>query len=1061
MKALLVHISDSHFQDSNRETAGRYRKIVASLRNVVASAESIFIVYTGDITQSGSAEEFVLAKQFLADLSEQLASESGKSVHVIVTPGNHDGMFKDSTRTRMTIIGQIRQDNAKASDPDYIETCTEPLVHYYDFEKATATSGVTFESKLWRDYTFQVGGRSVRFSALNASWMSTVPETKGELIFPLEHFSEIVEAAASLNILLLHHPLNWYAQSTYHPLRQMVRTHYQIVMSGHEHTENAQIVSDFQNNTVAMFEAPAFSYQATSAFSAVLLDLEADSMAQESFSWQNDMYVPRGGSAYWDNFIPIPERKMKNGFHLTDAARHRLGALDASFSHPRKEHVQLADVFVFPDLVETESEDEIPETLSAEILLHVDSSKYQRSIVYGDEQYGKTSLLKHLFMEFHALGLVPVLIDASEATGNSGYFLRILDRKVEELYGSAAKVKFSQASHGQKIALVDNLDSISRGDVLARALSNIESQFGRVVLAAGERYEVTVLSSADAAAAVSDYVGLKMLGFGYKLRHDLITRRYRIGQDFDQLELQEKVFRAEQTINAVLGKGLVPMTAFNSLVLLQTIEVNEKGSLANAGMAQYYEYMFRQSLMSSKARADELDEIQSYLVYLAWEMYTQGTKHLNQEEFLKFNTWFSDNVHKTDVLTRLKLLLDSRILTERHDGYAFAYGYLDYFFVAKYLAMHCEDEIELKSTIKHMCRHLYLKDNANIVLFLTHHLPAGWVIQEIAGLLSSILSEVVALRLEDDTLLINTWVNEHAKIVVDTSNVDHNTRKFRESEDATANLPEKTQTDEVSSIQELDQITQLNLLFKTSEILGQILKGRYGSIVKGVKEDLMRRLFEAPLRGINFFIKLVESEPEALLMDVASRLQHANPNVPKEKADLLAKRYIFAALGNVADSFTNRQGEIIGSPKLVDTIDQVAENGGVAYELVAVAAKLSYPNHPPIDQIKALVDRLDKNYFGRKLLQGLVARHLYMFSLQSSDRSKLAATVNIDVQEQRDIELKSHAQRKLPGRSNRPRNAKTLLSRLQHSFFARNKEVLDEVATRYKKKKDDGDVNNN
>ena len=1058
MKAILIHISDSHFRDSNREVAGRYRQIVASLRNVVGSVESIFIVYTGDITQSGRAEEFALAKQFLDGLSEQLRLETGKSVDVIVTAGNHDGMFKDSTSTRATIIGQIRQDNSKASDHDYIKTCTEPLAHYYEFERTVAARGVTFESKLWRDYTFQVGSRSVRFSALNASWMSTVPETQGELIFPITSFSEVVEAAASLNILLLHHPLNWYAQSTYHPLRQMVRTHYQLVMSGHEHTDNAQMVSDFHNNTVAMLEAPAFSHQASSEFSVILLDLDADAMAQESFFWEDDRYVPRGGAAYWDNFVPIPERKMKNGFHLTDAARQRLGALDASFSHPRKEHVQLADVFVYPDLVETESENEIPETLSAELLLQVDNPKYPKSIVYGDEQYGKTSLLKHLFMGFHSLGQVPVLIDALDATGNSGHFLRVLDRKIEELYGPAAKVKFSQTSHGQKVALVDNLDSISRGDVLARALSNIESQFGRVVLAAGERYEVTVLSSSDAASAVSEYVGLKMLGFGFKLRRDLITRWYRIGQDFDQQELQEKVFRAEQTINSVLGKGLVPMTAFNSLVLLQTIEVNEKGSLANAGMAQYYEYMFRQSLMASKARADELDEIQSYLVYLAWEMYTQETKHLNQEKFLKFNSWFSDHVHKTDVLTRLKLLLDSRILTERHDGYAFAYGYLDYFFVAKYLAMHCEDRPELKDIIKHMCRHLYLKDNANIVLFLTHHLPAGWVIKEIAGLLSSILNEVVALRLEDDTRLINTWVNEHAKIVVDTSNVDQNNRKFRESEDAAAKLPEKTQTNEVSSIKELDQLTQLNLLFKTSEILGQILKGRYGSIVKGVKEDLMRHLFDAPLRGINFFIKLVESEPEALLMDVASRLQHANPNVAKEKADLIAKRYIFAVLGNVADSFTSRQGEIIGSPKLVDTIDQVASNGGMAYELVAVAAKLSYPNHPPIDQIKSLADRLENNYFGQKLLQGLVARHLYMFSLQNADRSRLAATVSIDVQEQRDIEMKSHAQRKLPGRSSRPRNAQTLISRLQHSFLVRNKGVLDEVATRYKKKKDESET---
>lgn len=1042
MKIIIIHLSDSHLRPTDCTIVKRHAEIAAVTRPLLLDVDHVFIAFTGDITYSGTEVEFSVAKEFLLNIKKDLKNDFKGEVNFVLTPGNHDGMFSSAKSTRKTIIEQIRADNRKSNDADFIDACTEPLVHYYTFAEEISTNGLKMKDPLWRDYHFDIGSKTIRFSALNASWMSTVPESKGELIFPIDKYTATYEDTADINILLLHHPLNWYAQSTYHPLRQMVKANYQIIMSGHEHSSNSNIITDFKNNSIIMLEAPALSSGGSSEFSVVLLDLEKEEIAQEGFTWKGDVYHPMNGSAYWDNHMQLPKRKSKNGFHLSSDIKDRLGSLDASFSHPRKQDVQLSDVFVYPDIIEMNSEKEKPDTISSEVVLQSD---YKKVIFYGDEQFGKTSLLKHLFTEFYRLGFTPVMLDAKQAIVNSEQFLRVIDKRVEELYGADAKVKYAQAPFDEKVVLVDDLDGAgARGDVLARVLRNLEGQFGRIIITAGERYEVTAVASAEAADAIAEYKEFRMLGFGFKLRHDLIRRWYEIGQELSQAELQEKVFSTEQTINGVLGKGLVPMTAFNTLVLLQTIEVNERPSLANAGMAQYYEYMFRHSLLNAKVRADELDEIQSYLIYLAWEMFKNKVGWLSSDELQIFNLWFSSHVHKTDLIKRLSLLENAKILINRNDQYSFAYSYLEYFFVAKYLAIHCEDQPQLKDVIKHLCRHLYLKDNANIVLFLTHHLQANWVIQEISGLLSEILSDVSALKLEDDTETLNSWVSERAKIVVDTTDVVENNRQIRKSDDDAAKIPEKSQEHEVSSIRELDQIAQLNLLFKTSEILGQVLKGRYGSIVKDVKIDLVKKLFDAPLRGVNFFNSILNNDSDGLLLELSNHLRKKIPNSSKEKADRIAKRFIFSTLGAVADSFISRQGEIIGSPKLVDTIDQVVlNNPGLSYELVSVATKLSYPNSPPIDQIRALSEKLEKNYFGYKILQGLVARHLYMFSLQVADRSRLAATVGIDVQAQRDIEMKSHAKKKLPGKNKTPTNHRSLLSKLQDSFMERNKSVIE------------------
>lgn len=1050
MKVIFLHLSDSHIKAYGSPILERHQHIAATLRPILHSAEAIFILFTGDITQSGEEAEFRLAKDFLKAIQDALAKEFSGPIEILVTPGNHDGTFKKSKTTRTHLVTSLRSSTGPDIDEDVIETCTEPLAHYYGFEAALGATGQTFGDKLWKDYRYSIGGKVLRFSSINPSWVSTVPE--GEAIFPIDRYVSIQEDIANINILLMHHPLNWYATTAFHPLREMAKAHYQLVMSGHEHTSATNLITDLEQRSTLFIEAPALASETESSYGVILLNVAAETVAQESFTWDGECYRPIRTNAHWDHVLAIPKRRPKNGFHLTDRVKASLEAMNASFSHPEQEIIQLSDVFVSPDMVELHSDADTQETENASVFLQM-KEQHKRVLVYGDEQFGKTSLLKHLYAQLFCQGVKPLIFDAKEATGTEENFRRHVDRLVADQYGEEAVHKYALLPFDEKIALVDNLDEVgSRGDVLARALRNIETLFGRVIATAGERYEVSIMSSAEAAKATANYKDFRMLGFGYKLRYELILRWYQIGSQLGEQELQQKVHAAEKAINGVLSKGLVPMTAFNTLVLLQTIEVNEKASLANAGTAQYYEYMFRHSLMLARVKADEMDEILSYLTYLAWDYYQRKEKVISSADILKFNTWFSEEIHPTDPFERVELLKRTKIFVPRNGGFTFGYSYLEYFFVAKYLALHNEQP-EIREHIKRLCQHLYLRENANIALFLTHHIQNNWIIQEIADLLSSILETVPILKLETDAELLNSWVSEKARVLVDTTNVEDNNREARQTEDKVAKLPERMPETEVSSIQELDQVTQLNLLFKTSEILGQVLKGRYGSIPKAIKTNLVTRLFDAPLRGINFFISLINEAPDALILEITDHLQKKMPNVPMEKADKAAKRYIFNVLGAVADSFVSRQGEIIGSPKLNTIIDQVTtESDSLAHRIVNAASKLSYPGNPPIDEIKSLAESMERNYFGYKLLQGQVARHLYMFHVPHTEKLRLAEAAGIDLHTQREITLKSHATKKLPGNQAKPEHAGSLLRRLSDSFLMQNKAVVKSLETRYAKK---------
>ncbi|AKZ28234.1 hypothetical protein ACH51_17740 (plasmid) [Ralstonia solanacearum] len=189
------------------------------------------------------------------------------------------------------------------------------------------------------------------------------------------------------------------------------------------------------------------------------------------------------------------------------------------------------------------------------------------------------------------------------------------------------------------------------------------------------------------------------------------------------------------------------------------------------------------------------------------------------------------------------------MLAKTGTSYSFRYEYIRYFFAAKYIADNIEDKPELRDMVLHACKHLYLKDNANIVLFLTHHSASKWIIREVAAVLAKLIADATPFDLHRDTLVLNKWVTQRARLLVDASNVEANRASQRQRADEASMLPEYEPDEEVASLDDLDQVAQLNLLFKTSEILGQILKNRYGSLDKSFKRELVRELFAGPLRG--------------------------------------------------------------------------------------------------------------------------------------------------------------------------------------------------------------------
>src|SRR5690606_25545467 len=130
-------------------------------------------------------------------------------------------------------------------DESIIDICTAPEKEFFEFKKRFLAPGrCILEDKLLSIYEMEAGGKKIQFWAFNVSWTSQVPEQQGNVVFPVKPYQEVArDEEADYRIALLHHPLNWYAQSTYHTFREFLLNNFCIVLSGHEHISgNHQIL---------------------------------------------------------------------------------------------------------------------------------------------------------------------------------------------------------------------------------------------------------------------------------------------------------------------------------------------------------------------------------------------------------------------------------------------------------------------------------------------------------------------------------------------------------------------------------------------------------------------------------------------------------------------------------------------------------------------------------------------------------------------------------------------------------------------------------------------------
>lgn len=1018
MKITILHLSDIHFHEHNNAIANRAKEIATTCYSSSRLSDACFIIVTGDISFSGSEEEYAVARSFLIDIKELIQNEGCKFVEILMVPGNHDCILKPEKKARSVLISQVIENSELANDESVIDACVSVQENYFKFRDSLTQTKAKLDHKLLTEYEFIITDKVIRFSAINASWMSRIPENAGQLVYPANKFRDVISEPAELRFVLLHHPLNWYCPTSFHELRSLIRTHATAVLSGHEHISHSGEIKEADVGSSFYFEADALQpheHNLKAGYSILDFDYCEDSdlsnLCKTTYQIEPNIINILNKN---DSSLKEVNSSITRGLGLKPDFLKSISDPGGGFIHPDKDHLQLDDIFVYPELKKKKSREDKENSdvghysVTSEEILYSDNQDL-RLLILGEEKAGKSTLIYQSLKEFHNRGYAPLLLSATEIGSLSdSAFTRILEKAAEEQYIQSEN--FIRAEKKKRLVFIDDLDRLRGGlKMILKLIQSLEKEFGLIVLTATTGFEITEFVIKEASETLKNYNTYEITRFGHALRHKLIRKWCLCGSVATLPELDRQIYDTETVVNIVVGRNLVPSQPFYLLILLQSSAQSQQAELKNSSFAQYYEYLMTGNLTKSGVKRDQYDELFNYISNLAWFFRTTDIKEASLSELTSFNNNYAKLIFSVDLKPRLDLLVSSKLLRRRGEHYSFAYPYVFFFFLGRYLAKNLHKP-DIKNVVSSWCSQLTRHNNAHAILFLTYHVNDPWVIEQVTFVLSQCFSMFKPIQLNGDINFINELIENTTEqfMKIEERDVAENQADIRKLRDEHDVLEANDDERGGDTLTDLSIFKELNLFVKTAEILGQIVKNYYGSLERATKKQLIQEVFDAPLRFLHYLFELIHQDPDAFVSEIEKIILLKNPSLEALNKRIVVRNIAFKFLGQITTGIVLRSSTNISSDKLDDDIKElILENPNTAYKLLGIGAKFISPKNLPLDEIRRLATELKSNPFAFGILQSLGAMHIHQFHLEIEDRQKLCSILGIKIETSQVIDYRT------------------------------------------------------
>ncbi len=948
----------------------------------------------------------------------------------IICPGNHDidrnadkPFHESGLKSDLNSIDKINSfANQNEDDYDGIQR----IKAYKDFEFDLYSE---VQEKLHEKFKFSlkmdINGKTIGVSSINSSWRCYGDDDFKNLLVGENQVNDNYKYIkdCEIRIALMHHQLDWVSDVESKIIKSHISANYNLIFSGHVHQTDLEYVQNISGTSLRVVSPSGLNQirqndkNYVNGFSVVDYgeDVKCNFLKYNhelKFFVDNTDVCDKGVLEIKVNAPMVLNQSVKMQSLVDDEFYDFLNDSGANFTH-RSKTLTLDDIYVPPFMEKfslSDDEEKGSSLKSEDILNKILNKEVNHSIILGEENSGKTSFCKKIFKQGIFLdNTIPVFIKGRDIK-------KVKDEDISKLINKEFRKQYNTDVDLNTKNLIIIIDDFNNCKLPQKSKKNFilnlyKTDF-QTIITWDEYFTLGELLESQ----VTNVEVYEILKFGGKKRLELIRKWVDLFDDEFEDE-QSKEFQIKElskTVNAVIGKNLIPSLPIYILTILQANELTNATNFEQSTFGHYYDVLIKSALGQKIKINAEIEKYYSYLTEFSYWIYDNKSIEIDENKFIEFHQTFIEKYRvQFSFREALEVLEQCNLIHKNGESYKFKYKYIYFYFIGKYFS----DNLELKDVQKEvteLSNKLYQTESANIYIFLSHHSKSKFIIKQILERARELFNDERIIEFNSDIKFINDLIEkkvdnidfkkEENFVEIEINEIDDNSLE-------TETIEENNELNE-----EIDSISKVNKAFKTIEILGYIIKNRYASLTGNDKSDLVEEMYKLGLRSLTFLFNTLIDGEDYIKNEIIDLIKKdPNAALTVREREELAKQFMFNLLYMISYSIFKRISSSIGSKDLEMTFNDVKQkllNGddkekNNAISLIDIAVIFEYSKNFPEQDVKTLVDDFKTNPLAFHILRRLGVNFMRMIPMKEMEQQSAGKLLNISMKSQRLIGVTS------------------------------------------------------
>ena len=1048
MELLIVHLTDIHIRDDVDFDilSERIGSIGGAICNHITEPDETKVLFcvTGDFAFSGKDEQYVAVGMILEEIYRLIEKRfSQVDICPVFVPGNHDCDFDaEEASLREAVLASSKLDITNISQ---MKACTSIQKEFFNFctewsEKFNAMFCTNDKVLTINERNFEKENVCIKFHCFNTSWCSKKQEEKGKMKIvtgkmkmPTDDFPD--KEPQDIIITMMHHDAEWLDWEDKEVWNNYHKKYSDIILVGHDHNvefvwkKNYDESSNYfvKGNQLYDKESPE-----QSGFNILKIKVNENPMQECFFTyeWNGKIYKKIIDTGY----RPFIKNKFIGaGIELKEEIWEYLEELDIDLNKNGRE-LKLSDIYAFPTLREEKEKGAKFFRNKQSLIMYIAENRFIS--LSGQKEYGKTALLKQLFVEYYTQKKFPVFLDITEINTSDGEALnRIIGKKYEETYNNINAEMILQKDSAELVCLIDNFEEICLADKTAKGfLKYLTNKFGIVIISRNPRLDlINPLKYVEMNDFIQDtFKELAILPVGQSYRDRIINKWLcldDITQDINSTIFDAKKREKYNQIYTVMKSNYFNRTPMDLLLVLSYLEQEHPAQINYSRFSYIYDGLIMGKL-STIANKDSnlISTYKTILQTLAFKMYENNNDGFVTESFLMGVIFHYQENHSNLMLKAAEVvenLVNHKILECKNNAYKFKHRYVYYYFVGSYIDKklpHNVKEIVIKEVFANIDKDI----NYNIALFLAYNLNKEYeVLPMIKELEGKLLTDYRNFKYDELKSLLEDWGGDIEKKIEYIYTIPENenipilrNKELEKQEELEQEVEEFETTSEILTDEDVIRLNEdVVKLGRIIDFMGDMLKNYAGEMENQIREETIDLMFRAALKIVGSFCKMSVHLVDRLIGMVEEKIKDGTEEEIHAKSDFIEViKFLFSQIWfqfistNITCLSNSLASDVI--KENINTYSNVMNSEFVKMTRLEYLLRIAN-TRLPISDIKELFKGKDcLADISQNILKSNISRYLSSYQFDDNDRRKVCTLLGFNIkdvliEEQKLIVLKS------------------------------------------------------